>query len=42
MKQHLRANRCKAIIAGDFNAQWGMEVTDARGHIITDWIATND
>lgn len=35
----------KAIIAGDFNGkspQWGMNITDARGRVITEWIAQND
>lgn len=45
IQQHLRVNRGKAIIAGDFNAkspQWGMDTADARGQVMTDWIATND
>lgn len=42
---HLQVHNEEAIIAGDFNAkspQWGMNLTDARGQIIADWIATND
>lgn len=45
IEQHLRASRSKAIIAGDFNAkspQWGMDLSDARGQMLTDWIASND
>lgn len=45
IQRHLRANRSKAIIAGDFNAispQWVMDATVARRQIMTDWVASND
>lgn len=45
IEQYIRSNKVEAIIAGDFNGkspQWGMNQTDARGQVITDWIATND
>lgn len=45
IESHLRMNRTEAVIAGDFNAkspQWGMSLTDRRGHILTDWVASND
>lgn len=42
---YLRIKRGEAIIVGDFNAkspQWGMDLIDARGRTVTEWIATND
>lgn len=45
IEQHLRANSAEVVITGDFNAkspQWGMNQTDRRGQIITEWIASND
>lgn len=43
--RRIQANRENAIIVGDFNAkspQWGLENTDRRGVIVTEWIAAND
>lgn len=42
---YLRMHRDEAIVAGDFNAkspQWGMNTTDRRGQLMTDWMASND
>ncbi|KAJ8928716.1 hypothetical protein NQ314_018681 [Rhamnusium bicolor] len=41
----IRTNKEKAIVMGDFNAksiQWGMNVTDERGRVLTEWMAEND
>lgn len=41
----IRLNKEKAIVVGDFNAkspQWGLQATDRRGQVITEWIAEND
>ncbi|XP_060516767.1 uncharacterized protein LOC132696115 [Cylas formicarius] len=40
----VQGNNEKAIIAGDFNAkstEWGMTHTDARGEMVTEWMAAN-
>lgn len=42
--RRIRLNKEFAIIAGDFNAkspQWGMDYTDNRGQIVTNWMAEN-
>lgn len=41
----IRLKREPAIIVGDFNAkspQWGLDTTDRRGQLVTEWIAEND
>lgn len=41
----LRTTAKKAIIAGDFNAKspsWGMHFTDARGQLLTEWVAAHN
>lgn len=41
----IKTDKQRAIITGDFNAkspEWGMNYTDRRGHVVTEWIATND
>lgn len=41
----VRNSSVNTIIAGDFNAkspQWGMNLTDSRGKVMTEWIASND
>lgn len=41
----IRTNGTEAIIAGDFNAKsplWGMGFSDARGHLMTEWISANN
>ncbi|KAK9702180.1 Endonuclease-reverse transcriptase [Popillia japonica] len=37
----IRQRRGGAVIAGDFNAKshWGMNFTDPRGQVITEWLA---
>lgn len=43
--ENIRINNEEAIVAGDFNAkspQWGMRATDARGVVVTQWIAQHD
>ncbi|XP_060516193.1 uncharacterized protein LOC132695754 [Cylas formicarius] len=42
--RRVQGNNEKAIIAGDFNAkstEWGMTHTDARGELVTEWMAAN-
>lgn len=41
----IRRKKEKAIVVGDFNAksaQWGMNVADERGRVLTEWMAEND
>lgn len=44
IRERIQSNKETPIIAGDFNAkspQWGMNHTDSRGVVLTEWIAEN-
>lgn len=41
----IRFKNQEAIVAGDFNAKspkWGMNITDRRGYVMTEWTAANN
>lgn len=45
IERRIHSRKENAIVAGDFNAkspQWGMDFTDRRGQIVTEWMAANN